>query len=184
MGLMGSSSPNDFHQQQHSNGGRNINSNPTPKREKKVGKKRRDPNEPQKPVSAYALFFRDTQATIKGGNPNASFGEVSKIVASMWDQLDQESKTAYKRRTETAKKEYLKALAAYRASLLSLTSSSSSSPGTNTRTSVTSSVPGTTTSTNFNSSQRNACPGTTSSSSSSSSSPPSNNNSLLKAMLM
>ena len=25
-------------------------------------KKKRDPNEPQKPVSAYALFFRDTQA--------------------------------------------------------------------------------------------------------------------------
>lgn len=38
-------------------------------------------------MSAYALFFRDTQASIKGQNPNASFGEVSKIVASMWDVL-------------------------------------------------------------------------------------------------
>lgn len=101
------------------------------KRQKKVGKKRKDPNEPQKPVSAYALFFRDTQALIKGGNPNASFGEVSKIVASMWDQLDQDSKTAYKRRTEHAKKEYLKALAAYRASLLSSMSSTSSSNNNN-----------------------------------------------------
>ena len=45
-----------------------------------------------RPVSAYALFFRDTQAAIKGQNPNASFGEVSKIVASMWDSLDVESK--------------------------------------------------------------------------------------------
>lgn len=88
------------------------------KREKKPGKKRRDPNEPQKPVSAYALFFRDTQATIKGGNPNASFGEVSKIVASMWDSLDPTSKFNYKKKTEQAKKEYLKALASYRASLL------------------------------------------------------------------
>jgi len=43
-------------------------------------------------VSAYALFFRDTQAAIKGQNPNASFGEVSKIVASMWDALDVEHK--------------------------------------------------------------------------------------------
>lgn len=42
---------------------------------------------PRRPVSAYALFFRDTQASIKGQNPNASFGEVSKIVASMWDVL-------------------------------------------------------------------------------------------------
>lgn len=61
-----------------------------PKTPKK--KKKKDPNEPQKPVSAYALFFRDTQAAIKGQNPNATFGEVSKIVASMWDGLAEEQK--------------------------------------------------------------------------------------------
>ncbi|XP_071824402.1 uncharacterized protein [Apostichopus japonicus] len=82
-------------------------------------KRKKDPNEPQKPVSAYALFFRDTQAAIKGSNPNASFGEVSKIVASMWDSLEAEQKQAYKQKTETAKREYLKKLAAYRASLVS-----------------------------------------------------------------
>lgn len=82
-------------------------------------KKKKDPNEPQKPVSAYALFFRDTQAAIKGQNPNATFGEVSKIVASMWDSLDPEHKSNYKKKTENAKKEYLKQLAAYRASLVS-----------------------------------------------------------------
>ena len=82
-------------------------------------KKKRDPNEPQKPVSAYALFFRDSQANIKLANPNAAFGDVSKIVASMWDGLDPDNKAAYKKRTENAKKEYLKKLAAYRASLVS-----------------------------------------------------------------
>ncbi|KAK1878883.1 Thymocyte selection-associated high mobility group box protein TOX, partial [Dissostichus eleginoides] len=61
-----------------------------PKTPKK--KKRKDPNEPVKPVSAYALFFRDTQANIKAQNPNATFGEVSKIVASMWDGLGEEEK--------------------------------------------------------------------------------------------
>uniref|UniRef100_A0A673KH12 TOX high mobility group box family member 3-like n=1 Tax=Sinocyclocheilus rhinocerous TaxID=307959 RepID=A0A673KH12_9TELE len=61
-----------------------------PKTPKK--KKKKDPNEPQKPVSAYALFFRDSQAAIKGQNPNATFGEVSKIVASMWDGLGEEQK--------------------------------------------------------------------------------------------
>uniref|UniRef100_A0A670YXP9 HMG box domain-containing protein n=1 Tax=Pseudonaja textilis TaxID=8673 RepID=A0A670YXP9_PSETE len=58
----------------------------------KKQKKKKDPNEPQKPVSAYALFFRDTQAAIKGQNPKATFGEVSKIVASMWDSLGEEQK--------------------------------------------------------------------------------------------
>ena len=88
-------------------------------------RKKRDPNEPQKPVSAYALFFRDTQASIKLRNPNANFGEVSKIVAATWDALDPESKAAYKKRTEMAKKEYLRALAAYRANLVSKVSANS-----------------------------------------------------------
>ncbi|XP_055364902.1 TOX high mobility group box family member 2 isoform X7 [Betta splendens] len=92
---------------------------PKPKPQKK--KKKKDPNEPTKPVSAYALFFRDTQAAIKSQNPNATFGDVSKIVASMWDGLGEEQKQSYKRKTEAAKKEYLKALAAYRASLVSKT---------------------------------------------------------------
>ena len=91
---------------------------PAPKRSKKSSR-HRDPNEPQKPVSAYALFFRDTQAQIKSRSPAATFGEVSKMVAALWDSLDPDSKAAYKRRTETAKKEYLKRLAAYRASLIS-----------------------------------------------------------------
>ncbi|CAJ1085901.1 TOX high mobility group box family member 4b isoform X2 [Xyrichtys novacula] len=81
---------------------------------KKPGNMKKDPNEPQKPVSAYALFFRDTQAAIKGQNPNATFGEVSKIVASMWDSLGEEQKQVYKRKNEAAKKDYLKALAEYK----------------------------------------------------------------------
>lgn len=92
---------------------------PTKKPKTPKKKKKKDPNEPQKPVSAYALFFRDTQAAIKGQNPNATFGEVSKIVASMWDGLGEEQKQVYKSKTEAAKKDYLKALAAYRASLVS-----------------------------------------------------------------
>ena len=52
-------------------------------------------------------------------NPAASFGEVSKHVAALWDGMDADSKGAYKRRTEQAKKEYLRQLAAYRATLVS-----------------------------------------------------------------
>jgi len=101
--------------QQHPQQPQNVVKKPKPSRRKK----KRDPNEPTKPVSAYALFFRDRQASIKGRNPNLSFGEVSKLVASMWDNLDAESKAHYKKRTEMAKKEYLRQLAAYRASIVS-----------------------------------------------------------------
>lgn len=93
--------------------------NPVKKPKVSRRKKKRDPNEPQKPVSAYALFFRDSQASIKGRTPNLSFGDVSKCVASMWDSLDADNKAMYKKRTEMAKKEYLRQLASYRATLVS-----------------------------------------------------------------
>lgn len=38
------------------------------------------------------MFFRDTQAAIKGQNPVATFGDISKIVAAMWDNLDDKTK--------------------------------------------------------------------------------------------
>uniref|UniRef100_A0A8C5DY46 TOX high mobility group box family member 4-B-like n=1 Tax=Gouania willdenowi TaxID=441366 RepID=A0A8C5DY46_GOUWI len=95
-----------------------ISLDPSPS-ERDDPKNPKDPNEPQKPVSAYALFFRDTQAAIKGQNPNATFGEVSKIVASMWDSLGEEQKQVYKRKNEAAKKDYLKALAEYKSKQIS-----------------------------------------------------------------
>ncbi|KAG5841680.1 hypothetical protein ANANG_G00169240 [Anguilla anguilla] len=55
----------------------------------------------------------------QGPEPQRHLREVSKIVASMWDSLGEEQKQVYKRKTEAAKKEYLKALAAYRANQLS-----------------------------------------------------------------
>ncbi|CBY38238.1 unnamed protein product, partial [Oikopleura dioica] len=82
-------------------------------------KKKKDPNEPSRPVSAYALFFRETQSLIKAQKPDATFGEISKIVASMWDALGDEEKTIYKQKTENAKRSYLRELASYRASLVS-----------------------------------------------------------------
>lgn len=77
----------------------------------------RDVKDPQRPVSAYALFFRDTQAPIKLQNPHASFAEVSQIVASMWKGLEPEHKLAYKRKTKAAKMEYRRNIAEYRSRL-------------------------------------------------------------------
>lgn len=94
-----------------------ISKPPVKKAKSPKKRKRKDPNEPQKPVSAYSLFFRNAQAVIKSQNPSATFGDISKIVASMWDNLDNEIKRFYKRQMETAKKEYLKQLAVYRANL-------------------------------------------------------------------
>ncbi|XP_055912223.1 TOX high mobility group box family member 4 [Eupeodes corollae] len=72
------------------------------------------PPEPVKPVSAYALFFRDTVSAIKVQNPNTSFEEISKIVGSMWQVLDPSHKNVYNQKSDLAKKEYIQKMAAYR----------------------------------------------------------------------
>lgn len=72
-------------------------------------------NRQGKPVSAYALFFRDTQASIKTENPTASFGEISKIVASKWDSLPKTKKDVYKERADLEKRNYLQNLASNKA---------------------------------------------------------------------
>ena len=68
-----------------------------------------------KPVSAYALFFRDTQPSIKAETPTASFGEISKIVASKWELLKKEDKDVYKERADAEKRNYLQNLASSKA---------------------------------------------------------------------
>lgn len=73
-----------------------------------------DPNEPAKPLSAYALFFRDTVSAIKQQNPTCSFQELSKIVASMWEALDPQHKTDYNKKHELAKNDYIKQMRIYR----------------------------------------------------------------------
>ncbi|KAF3824627.1 hypothetical protein GH733_009961 [Mirounga leonina] len=71
-------------------------------------RKKKDANEPQKPsLVIHRLPSRDRI-------PMPLLGEVSKIVASMWDSLGEEQKQVYKRETEAAKKEHLKALRAYK----------------------------------------------------------------------
>ncbi|XP_075161894.1 uncharacterized protein LOC142234623 isoform X2 [Haematobia irritans] len=72
------------------------------------------PNEPAKPLSAYAYFFRDTVSAIKQQNPSCSFQELSKIVASMWEALDQSHKEVYNKKNELAKNEYIKQMRTYR----------------------------------------------------------------------
>jgi len=40
----------------------------------------------------YCFDCRDTQSAIKAENSMVTFGEISKIVASMWDSLSEEAK--------------------------------------------------------------------------------------------
>ncbi|TKR94076.1 hypothetical protein L596_008416 [Steinernema carpocapsae] len=65
--------------------------------------------------SAYSSFFRTYQNVIKKRNRNASFGEISKEIATMWISLDESTKAQYKRSSDMKKMEYMKQVALSRA---------------------------------------------------------------------
>ena len=48
----------------------------------KPQKKKKDPNEPKQPLSAYFLFSQDERQKVKGEHPNYSICEVAKDLVS------------------------------------------------------------------------------------------------------
>lgn len=82
---------------------------------KRAGRKKKDPNAPASVSTAYQFFFKETQASVKTHNPNAKFGEVSKIVASMWEALGEEDRAVYKKRNADDKIRHEQEMNEYRA---------------------------------------------------------------------
>ncbi|KAJ7875354.1 high mobility group box domain-containing protein [Mycena olivaceomarginata] len=59
------------------------------------GKKEKDPNAPKRALSAYMFFSSDWRERIKNENPDASFGEVGKLLGAKWKELDDEERKPY-----------------------------------------------------------------------------------------
>ena len=78
-------------------------------------KKKKDPNAPVAPLSAYKFFFKETGQTVKNHNPAAKFGDVSRIVASMWERLSDDEKEVYRKLSEDDKVRYKREMLDYRA---------------------------------------------------------------------
>lgn len=70
----------------------------------KNGKKRKDPNSPTKPHTAYNLFCKEMREKIKAKDPSITFGDINKICGQKWKEL--EDKTKYTALAEKDKKRY------------------------------------------------------------------------------
>ncbi|KAA1466807.1 hypothetical protein DENSPDRAFT_53847 [Dentipellis sp. KUC8613] len=73
----------------------------------------KDPKAPKRALSAYMFFSQDWRERIKAENPDASFGEVGKLLGAKWKELDDSEKKPYveqaardKARAEQEKAEY------------------------------------------------------------------------------
>jgi len=82
---------------------------------KKKAKKEKDPNAPKRPLSAYFFFMEDKRPEFKKENPDASFGELGKLMGAEWQELKASEKKKYEDQNAKAKVEYEKAVKKYEA---------------------------------------------------------------------
>ncbi|XP_041964527.1 high mobility group protein B2a [Alosa alosa] len=81
----------------------------------KMGKRKKDPNAPKRPPSAFFVFCSDHRAKIKGENPGISIGDIAKKLGVMWSNITPQEKKPYEQKALKLKEKYEKDVAAYRA---------------------------------------------------------------------
>lgn len=85
-----------------------------PKGEKKT-KKKKDPNAPKRPPSAFFLFCAEHRPKIKSESPGLSIGDTAKRLGEMWAEQSAKDKLPYEQKAAKLKEKYEKEVAAYRA---------------------------------------------------------------------
>jgi hypothetical protein len=77
-------------------------------------RKKKDPNAPKRNMSAYFLYSNNIRPQVKIDNPEASFGEVAKIISRQYKQLTEKELSVFKKKAEEDKERYQRAMRVYR----------------------------------------------------------------------
>ena len=76
-------------------------------------KKKKDPNAPKRPTSAFMLYSVKMRPIIKEEKPGISFGELGKLVGERWRALSSEEKSEFEAIAKKDKERYNNEMAAY-----------------------------------------------------------------------
>ncbi|XP_017318880.1 high mobility group protein B2a [Ictalurus punctatus] len=88
--------------------------NYVPPKGAKKGKKK-DPNAPKRPPSAFFVFCSDYRPKVKSEYPGISIGDIAKKLGEQWSKLSAKDKVPYEQKAGKLKEKYEKDVAAYRA---------------------------------------------------------------------
>jgi len=61
-----------------------------------TSKRKRDPDAPKRPMSAYLSYANKLRAKVKAENPDCSNGEISKILSGMWKEIPDDERKKLK----------------------------------------------------------------------------------------
>ncbi|RNA19425.1 high mobility group B2-like isoform X2 [Brachionus plicatilis] len=77
-------------------------------------KKKKDPNAPKRPLSAFFLFCADERPSVKAKYPSYSVGEAAKELGERWNKVSTDLKAKYEAKCATEKLRYDQELAEYK----------------------------------------------------------------------
>ncbi|GAA5803626.1 high mobility group box domain-containing protein [Helicostylum pulchrum] len=79
---------------------------PKPEEDKKKRRGKKDPSTPKRGLSAYMFFSQDQRSTVKEESPDATFGQIGKLLGEKWKSMSEEQKKPYALKAEIDKKRY------------------------------------------------------------------------------
>jgi len=77
-------------------------------------RKKKDPNAPKRPLSAFFLFCHDERPGVKAIHPSYSVGEVAKDLGERWNKVTPDVKAKYEAKAAIDKTRYEKDMALYK----------------------------------------------------------------------
>jgi high mobility group protein B1 len=80
-------------------------------------RKKKDPNAPKRPLSAFFLFCHDERPAVKSLYPAYSVGEAAKELGERWNKVDPVQKSKYEAQVQLDKVRYEQEVAKYKAGL-------------------------------------------------------------------
>ncbi|XP_014477167.1 PREDICTED: high mobility group protein 20A [Dinoponera quadriceps] len=90
------------------------NNSSTTNRAKKRKKTLRDATAPKQPLTGYFRFLNDRREKVRNENPNLSFTEITKLLASEWSTLPPDQKQQYLDAAEQDKERYNREISDYK----------------------------------------------------------------------
>uniref|UniRef100_A0A3Q1I3G9 HMG box domain-containing protein n=1 Tax=Acanthochromis polyacanthus TaxID=80966 RepID=A0A3Q1I3G9_9TELE len=72
----------------------------------KRGRKRKDPNAPKRPPSAFFVFCSEYRPSVKQQCPGLSIGDCAKKLGEMWSKLSQSEKQPYEEKAQKLREKY------------------------------------------------------------------------------
>lgn len=80
----------------------------------KKRKKPKDSTAPRVPLTGYVRFLNDRREAVRSGNPNLSFAEITKMLASEWGNLPADKKQEYLDAAEQDRERYAREYNVYK----------------------------------------------------------------------